>query len=412
MNKEEVLEHVLLFEYGGMSKNELAYLYDICTSKDVLELGSMIGMSSYVIASVAKSLSCVDVWSDTWEHLEYDPKQQEIYKQFTGVILSMYESFKRNCKIFIDSEKIKMYKGNTNEMANKFLDKSFDVILIDADHSYGGISQDFNLYQNKIKNSGLIVFHDYGDSMWTGIKQFADEMVSQNKIKMTGKAERIAVFEKIIKQPKAKIIISRFKEDFNWVKEYTDDYLIYNKGEPIDNPHIINTENIGGNQRDIFKFIHDFYDDLPELMAFMQADPFDHCKKETFDKLIYNEYFTSLEDYGAVPANAYEKRDEDGGFLEINNSWYIAANNITYNVSCKYSSFDQFMEKYFSNYKTGSHIRFSPGSQYIIEKKQALHYPKTFWKSLMDELSENFMSEGHIIERSLWLILQCGLIIR
>ena len=215
-----------------------------------------------------------------------------------------------------------------------------------------------------------------------------------------------------MKQPKAKIIISCFNEDFSWVKEYTDNYLVYNKGEPVDDPHVINTKNIGNNQRDIFKFIYDFYDNLPELMAFIQADPFDHCKKETFDKLIYNECFTPLEDYGLVPANSLEGRDENGGFLEKNNSWYIQANNITHGVSCKYSSFDQFMEKYFSNYKTGSHIRFSPGSQYIIEKKQALHYPKTFWKSLMDELLENFMSEGHIIERSLWLILQCGLIIR
>ena len=59
-----------------------------------------------------------------------------------------------------------------------------------------------------------------------------------------------------MKQPKAKIIVSRFNEDFSWVKEYTDDYLVYNKGEPMVDLHIINTENIGNNQRDIFKFIY------------------------------------------------------------------------------------------------------------------------------------------------------------
>jgi len=191
MNKEEVLEHALSFEHEGMSKNELDCLYDICVDKDVLELGSMVGMSSYVIASVAKSLSCVDVWSDTWEHLEHDPKQQEVYKYFKDIIPSIHESFKINCRTFIDSKKIKMYRGNTNEMADKFLDKSFDVILIDADHSYKGVLQDFNTYQNKIKDNGHIVFHDYGDSMWRGIKQFVDEMVVQNKIKIIGRTERI-----------------------------------------------------------------------------------------------------------------------------------------------------------------------------------------------------------------------------
>ena len=197
MNKNEVLEYALSFEHGGMSKNELSALYDICIDKNVLELGSMVGMSSYVIASVAKNLSCVDVWADTWEHLEHDPMQQNIYRQFKDLIPSMYESFKNNCRTFIDSKKIKMFRGNTHKMVQNFLDKSFDVILIDADHSYEGASQDFNLYQNKIKNNGLIVFHDYGDSMWTGIKQFADEMVNENKMIMIGVNERIGLFKKL-----------------------------------------------------------------------------------------------------------------------------------------------------------------------------------------------------------------------
>jgi len=212
-----------------------------------------------------------------------------------------------------------------------------------------------------------------------------------------------------MKQPTAKMIISRYKENFDWVKEYTDNYLIYNKGKPIDEVRVINAENIGGNQRDIFKFIYDFYDDLPDLMAFMQADPFDHCKKEVFDKLIYNIHFTPLEFYGNTPANAMERRSDTGGFVEYNNSWYIKANNETYGVVCKYASLDQFMHKFFSNYERPDWIRFAPGSQYIVEKKQARYYPREFWKKLMEELPENFMSEAHIIERSLWLILQCHL---
>lgn len=213
-------------------------------------------------------------------------------------------------------------------------------------------------------------------------------------------------------QPKAKIIISRFNEDFNWIKKYTNNYLVYNKGEIIADSHVINIENIGNNQRDIFKFIYDYYDNLPDLMAFMQADPFDHCKKDVFNKLIYNIHFTALEFYGPVPANAMERRSNTGGFVEHNNSWYIKANNETHGVVCKYSSFDQFMNKFFSNYEHSDWIRFAPGSQYIIEKRQAIHYSRAFWKKLMDELPRNFMSEGHIIERSLWMILQCDLIER
>jgi len=209
-----------------------------------------------------------------------------------------------------------------------------------------------------------------------------------------------------MKKPKSKVIITRFNEDYSWIKEYTDNYIIYNKGIPIQEERVINTENIGGNQRDILEYIFENYENLPRLMGFIQAYPFDHCKKEIFDKLIYAENFTPLEYYGKIPANNYENRDENGGFMERNNSWYISAHNKSNNQTCKYTSFDEFMTKYFPNYVSLEWIRFTPGSQYIIEKEQALNYPKEFWQLLMNELNGYNMTEAHIIERALYYILK------
>jgi hypothetical protein len=208
-------------------------------------------------------------------------------------------------------------------------------------------------------------------------------------------------------------VISRYKEDFSWVKDYTDRYIVYNKGEPILNdPHIINTENIGMNLRDVCKYIYENYDNLPKLVAFLQAHIWDHCRKETFDKLIYNDHFTALEYYGPTPANAWEARTADGEFLEINNSWYISAHYNSFGMTCKYSSFDQFMEKYFSNYVRPDWIRFAPGAQYIVEDWRMLHYPKSFWKSMMEEQDKNNMVEGFMIERGIWMIFQNTLILK
>jgi hypothetical protein len=201
-------------------------------------------------------------------------------------------------------------------------------------------------------------------------------------------------------------VLSRYKEDFSWVEEYTQEYLIYNKGEPIlANPRIENTENIGGNQRDIFKFAYENYDNLPDIMVFCQAFPFDHCKKDVFDKLVQNTEFTPLEYYGNIPANGWEGRTENFKFLERNNSWYIGAHNTSNNQSCRYSSFDEFMNTYFENYQHVDWIRFSPGSQYIVEKANIKKYPKNFWFSLMNELNTKTPTEGHIIERALYYIL-------
>lgn len=212
------------------------------------------------------------------------------------------------------------------------------------------------------------------------------------------------------RKPKCFFVISRYNEDVSWIKSYTNNYIVYNKGK--DDLKQFKTKklpNIGGNQYDIFHYIYTNYNNLPDLMAFVQAEPFDHCKKEVFNKLILRNKFTSLEYYGPTPANSYERRDFDGGFMEINNSWYINAHNKKHRLQCKYSSLDEFMKKLFKNYHYPDWIRFSPGSQYILEKKQVLHYSRKFWKQLMEEISGFNLSEAHIVERTLWMIFRCTL---
>lgn len=206
------------------------------------------------------------------------------------------------------------------------------------------------------------------------------------------------------------IVISRYNEDVSWLEEYNFDYIIYNKGNELDKKYNhINVENIGGNQRDIFQYIYDNYDNLPDTMAFIQANPFDHCNKSKFDKIINNNFFTSLESYEDIVQGDSQILDENNEYMEINNSWYISSHNSSYNQSCRYSSFDVFMNSIFTNYQSKGWNKFSPGSQYIITKQIAKYYSKTFWKYLMDLLDKNFITEGHIIERSLWMIFECRL---
>ena len=209
-----------------------------------------------------------------------------------------------------------------------------------------------------------------------------------------------------MKKPKASFVISRYKEDPSWIKNYTDDYIIYNKGEPLDdNFNAVKRPNIGGNQYDIAYFIHENYNNLPDLMAFVQGDPFDHCKKEKFDQIIYNEEFTSLESYEHLENTFAHIIDTDGGYTEINNSWFILPHNQTHNLTCKYVSYHHFMRETFEDYDYPNYIRFCPGSQYLVTKQQALQHPKNFWKYIMDQLPENNMTEAHIVERAFLYIL-------
>lgn len=199
-----------------------------------------------------------------------------------------------------------------------------------------------------------------------------------------------------------KLIISRYSEDVSWINDYDFDYIIFNKGPELFGFNTKSVENVGENQKDIFSFITTNYEMLPDVMAFVQGHPYDHCKKETFDKLITNKTLTRLEDYTHTNGSNLES---DGLYFERNDSWYIHAHNSSHNQTCQFPSFDSFMNSVFENYSHIDRIPFSPGSQILFEKERALFYPKKFWEHLNNILIRRTMTEGHILERAMFLIL-------
>jgi hypothetical protein len=203
-------------------------------------------------------------------------------------------------------------------------------------------------------------------------------------------------------------VVSRFKEDPSWIKEYTNNYIIYNKGEELDESFNVKVmPNIGANQYDIFHFIYHNYEDLPDLTAFVQGEPWDHCNREKFDKIIHNEFFTALESFEHVDTSPGSgmRLDNQGGYMEINNSWYIVSHNSTHGITCQYPSYHNFMNEMFKDYENPPYVRFTPGSQYLVPKENVLRYSKKFWKFIMNKFPETPLpTEGHIIERSLYYI--------
>lgn len=209
------------------------------------------------------------------------------------------------------------------------------------------------------------------------------------------------------KYPPAFIVISRFQEDVSWIHSVTDryHYLIYNKGDKLHAPYRYNEcvlPNFGGNQYDIFKFIYENYDNLPSVMAFVQGNPFDHCPRERFDRLITNRHFTPL--FG-------DKNYPNGVYYEPNNNWYFnAPHNATKPPLTKFGSFDQYMSMIFEDYAPLPILFFPPGSQMIVERARAQFYSRSFWGKLMTlvshEIGANGGREAHAIERSMQIIFQ------
>jgi hypothetical protein len=203
-------------------------------------------------------------------------------------------------------------------------------------------------------------------------------------------------------------VVTSYKTDFSWIDNYTSNYIIYDKsGELQETDRIKHQVNVGYNIYDLCYFIIKHYDNLPDVCVFIKSNVFKHCNEDKFNILIQNNNFTPIESYEHLPVSEVHVKGADGGFMEINNSWYIQShiNSHGKEVNRFLRTYNQFLRKVFNNPVYPDWVRFAPGGNYIVPKENILFYSKEFYKRLMSYVDyHQIPSEAHIIERALYTI--------
>jgi hypothetical protein len=207
------------------------------------------------------------------------------------------------------------------------------------------------------------------------------------------------------------LVISNYYNDLSWVPEYTDNYIVYDQSNSkiyppkLDKSKVIQSPHLGHNIRDYCTYIIEHYDALPDVTILASGNVFPrHVPKEIFNKLVNNKYFTPIEDFRKHkvywPICFFSS---DGGFCEINNSWYLNESHPT-----KYfHSYNDFIQFCFVNPVIPRYVRFAPGANYILPKANILKLPKVFYQNLrlfVSHCSTAIPGESHIIERALHTI--------
>ena len=193
-----------------------------------------------------------------------------------------------------------------------------------------------------------------------------------------------------------KFIISRYNQDIEWLKEYTNDMVVYDRSEePLEGA--IKVENIGTDIADKFKFIIDNYDNLPEVAVYTKANLWKYIIKEEFDLLKDRKEFTPLlsQRHKTYMPVCYYK---DGMYYEINNFWYLTAHR---------PKNEQTVEELSDllGLRGLSYVPFAPGSNYILTCQDILKHPKEFYEKLRSYLMwTKYGGEAQIIERGLYLL--------
>lgn len=115
----------------------------------ILEVGSWVGLgSTKIFVDYSEKLVC----ADSWKGNNIDQHNNVVSQ------IDPYCLFLNNTKHY--SEKIISIRGLTSQTLDSLAKNYFDIIFIDADHTYNGVKKDIQLAMPLLKRSGILVGHD------------------------------------------------------------------------------------------------------------------------------------------------------------------------------------------------------------------------------------------------------------
>lgn len=142
----------------------------------VAEVGVFAGkMSEALLKQKKMTLYMIDSWGT--EHSEEYKATGDFHSQLTQQQQNRYMMIAEGITRGYNREII---RKDSAEAAKDFPDNYFDLVFIDADHSYEGCKRDIEAYLPKVKKGGYIGGHDYNnvsDKFEFGVTKAVDEFV-------------------------------------------------------------------------------------------------------------------------------------------------------------------------------------------------------------------------------------------
>ncbi|MBD3262475.1 MAG: hypothetical protein GF334_12555 [Candidatus Altiarchaeales archaeon] len=139
------------------------------------EIGTYHGAS--LIAGIQRKEPCTFVGIDIFDGRFYD-RDSEVPVTVDTVKENVDRCNKHGHPYFL-------VEGNSHDIETlnkvKALGLTFNLFLIDGDHSEDGAREDFEMYSPLISPGGFLVFDDYGIDAWPGVKAAVDSISFEEK---------------------------------------------------------------------------------------------------------------------------------------------------------------------------------------------------------------------------------------
>lgn len=142
---------------GFMHPAEIHKLVELAANRHVLEVGSYRGLSAWAMCISARSVTCVDTFGAA-----SDGQRQ------TGGLTTL-DAFLAATRRFSNVEHV------VSDSLAADLPGMFDLIFLDATHTYDALKADIQKWLPKLNKGGILAFHDYRHHDFPGVEQAVDE---------------------------------------------------------------------------------------------------------------------------------------------------------------------------------------------------------------------------------------------
>lgn len=151
--------------FTHMTKIERLFLYKIARSlrenATIVEIGSYLGASASFLACAAKEKNHKVYCVDTWKNEGMSEGERDTFDKFCENIKPL-------------KDYVHILKGKSVDTVKTF-NKKIDLLLIDGDHSYDAVKIDVESWLPRVRDSGIVIFHDIG---WAeGVKRIVNEYI-------------------------------------------------------------------------------------------------------------------------------------------------------------------------------------------------------------------------------------------
>lgn len=204
------------------------------------------------------------------------------------------------------------------------------------------------------------------------------------------------------------VVVARYNEDIEWVQDIDPSHqiIVYNKSlEDIESPQvnvqiINNVANVGREAYSYVRYIVEHYDELPDVVVFLQGNPDDHIAWLSMSSSEFvNALINDALQQGVSAMTVFSCTETNGSYTI--DEWYTPIK------PSPIRPFGEWFKTYFGYELPCDPLRWIPGAQFAVRKDHILQHPRSFYVRLLRMIDHHVNPEEiYYLERSWYLMFK------